>query len=295
MRYSARVLPQCGAGLRSLVVMAMRSGLYLPLFDELADPAVVARLSVEAEQAGWDGVFVWDHVRWHEPVLAVADPWITLAAVATATGRVRLGPMVTPLARRRPVKVARETATLDQLSSGRLTLGVGLGSDQFGSEFSITGEEPDERRRARMLDESLDLLTAAWSGEPVRHRGEYYTVDGMRFLPRPAQRPGVPVWVAGLYGKPRPLRRAARYQGFMPVNLDHPGQLAQIVADLSGLRQAAGAAAQPYDVVAALPPGTDPAPYAAAGATWWLVEFPAYGTTPDLVRTVIRGGPAVRS
>jgi alkanesulfonate monooxygenase SsuD/methylene tetrahydromethanopterin reductase-like flavin-dependent oxidoreductase (luciferase family) len=168
--------------------MPMRSGLFLPLFDELADPAVVAGLSVEAEEAGWHGVFVWDHVRWHEPVQAVADPWITLAAVAAATRSVRLGPMVTPLARRRPVKVARETATLDRLSGGRLTLGVGLGSDQFGSEFSVTGEEPDERRRAQMLDESLDILTAAWLGEPVRHRGEHYIVDGMRFLPRPVQR-----------------------------------------------------------------------------------------------------------
>jgi hypothetical protein len=128
----------------------------------------------------------------------------------------------------------------------------------------------------------------------VRHRGEHYTVDGMRFLPRPVQRPGVPVWVAGLSGKPRPLRRAARYQGFMPVNLDHPGQLTQIAADLSALRQAAGTATQPYDVIA-LPPGSDPAPYAAAGATWWLVEFPAQGATADLVRAVIRDGPAVRS
>lgn len=91
-----RLRPVPASGRRSLVVMPIRSGLFLPLFDELADPAVVARLSVEAEQAGWHGVFVWDHVRWHEPVLAVADPWITLAAVATATGRIRLGPMVTP-------------------------------------------------------------------------------------------------------------------------------------------------------------------------------------------------------
>jgi alkanesulfonate monooxygenase SsuD/methylene tetrahydromethanopterin reductase-like flavin-dependent oxidoreductase (luciferase family) len=270
--------------------MPMRSGLFLPLFDELADPATVARLSLE--QAGWHGMFVWDHVRWQPPVLAVADPWITLAAIATATERIRLGPMVTPLARRRPVKVARETATLDKLSGGRLTLGVGLGSDQFGSEFSITGEELDERRRARMLDECLDILTAAWSGEPVQHLGEHYTVGGMRFLPRPVQRPGVPVWVAGFYGKPRPLRRAARYQGFIPVNLQHPDQLAQIVADLTALRQAAGTAGtQPYDVIAALPPGSDPSPYAAAGATWWLVEFPAQAATVDLVGAVIRDGP----
>lgn len=118
----------------------MRSGLFLPLFDELANPALVADLAAEAEEAGWHGVFVWDHVRWREPVVDVADPWITLTAIATATERVRIGPMVTPLARRRPVKVARETATLDRLSAGRLTLGVGLGNDHAGRELSITGE-----------------------------------------------------------------------------------------------------------------------------------------------------------
>src|ERR671918_1662122 len=109
----------------------MRSGLYLPLFDELADPALVARLGAEAEAAGWHGVFVWDHVRWHEPIVNVADPQITLAAVATSTERILFGPLVTPLARRRPVKVARETATLDVLSGGRLRFGVGLGSERF--------------------------------------------------------------------------------------------------------------------------------------------------------------------
>src|SRR5919109_2878980 len=168
----------------------MRLGLYIPLFDELADPALAARLCAQAEEADWDGVFVWDHVRWREPVVDVADTQITLAAITGATERIRLGPMVTPLARRRPVKVARETATLDRLSNGRLTLGVGLGSDEFGSEYSITGEELDERKRARMLDEALGILQAAWTGVPVRHRGEHYTIDAMRFLPRPIQRPG---------------------------------------------------------------------------------------------------------
>ena len=273
----------------------MRSGLFLPLFDALADPAVVAGLSAEAEEAGWEGVFVWDNLRYVEPVVDVADPWITLAAVATATGRIRLGPMVTPLARRRPVKVARETATLDRLSGGRLTLGVGLGSDRFASEYSITGEELDERRRATMLDESLEILAAAWSGEPVHHRGEHYTVDGMRFLPRPVQRPGIPIWVAGYYGKPRPMRRAARHQGFFPLGLDNPDQLGEIVADLAALRRDAGRdATEPYDVVVALPPGDDPAPYAAAGATWWLVEFPWDAPSVDQVRAVIQDGPAAQ-
>jgi alkanesulfonate monooxygenase SsuD/methylene tetrahydromethanopterin reductase-like flavin-dependent oxidoreductase (luciferase family) len=271
----------------------MRSGLFMPLFDELADPAVVARLSAEAEEAGWHGVFVWDNLRYLEPVVDVADPWITLAAMATATGRIRLGPMVTPLARRRPVKVARETATLDRLSGGRLTLGVGLGSDRFASEYSITGEELDDRRRASMLDESLQILAAAWSGEPVHHRGEHYTVDGMRFLPRPVQRPGVPVWVAGYYGKRRPVRRAARHQGFFPLAVDDPEQVAEVVADLAALRNEAGRdPTEPYDVVVALPPGSDPAPYFAAGATWWLVEFPWDAVSVDQVRGVIRDGPA---
>jgi alkanesulfonate monooxygenase SsuD/methylene tetrahydromethanopterin reductase-like flavin-dependent oxidoreductase (luciferase family) len=274
----------------------MRSGLFMPLFDALADPEVVARLSAEAEEAGWHGVFVWDNLRYREPVVDVADPWITLAAMATATERIRLGPMVTPLARRRPVKVARETATLDRLSGGRLTLGVGLGSDTFASEYSITGEELDDRRRATMLDESLEVLAAAWSGEPVHHRGEHYTVDGMRFLPRPVQRPGVPVWVAGYYGKPRPVRRAARHQGFFPIELGHAGQLAEIVADLAALRREAGRdPKEPYDVVVALPPGSDPAPYVAAGATWWLVEFPWDAVSVEQVRGVIRDGPAARA
>ena len=271
----------------------MRSGLFLPLFDALADPAVAAQLSAEAEEAGWHGVFVWDNLRYVEPVVDVADPWITLAAMASATERIRLGPLVTPLARRRPAKVARETATLDRLSGGRLTLGVGLGSDEFASEYSMTGEELDDRRRASMLDESLEILAAAWSGEPVHHRGEHYTVDGMSFLPRPVQRPGVPVWVAGYYGKPRPLRRAARYQGFFPLGLDHPEQVAELVAGLAALRSEAGRdPTEPYDVAVSLPPGDDPAPYAAAGATWWLVEFPWDAVSVDQVRAVIGDGPA---
>jgi alkanesulfonate monooxygenase SsuD/methylene tetrahydromethanopterin reductase-like flavin-dependent oxidoreductase (luciferase family) len=273
----------------------MRSGLFLPLFEPLADPAIVARLAGEAEEAGWDGIFLWDQIRWREPVRAVGDTQVTLAAIAAATERIRFGPMVTPLARRRPAKVARETVALDLLSGGRLTLGVGLGSDEFASEFSVTGEELDDRRRARMLDEALEILTAAWSGEPVRHRGEHYTVDAMRFLPRPVQRPGVPVWVAGFPGKPRPMRRAARYDGFFPVNLESADQLAEIVARVGAIREEVGRAPdEPYEVIAALEPGIDPAPYREAGATWWLVAPDWEGISADRVRGVILEGPAER-
>jgi probable F420-dependent oxidoreductase len=275
------------------VPATLRSGLFLPLFDELADPMTVARLAADAEAAGWDGVFVWDHVHWRAPVVDLADPWITLAAVATATETIRLGPLITPLARRRPVKVAKETATLDRLSGGRLTLGVGLGSDRFGNEYSITGEELDDRRRAHMLDESLQILTAAWSGELVDHHGGHYTVDSMRFRPRPVQRPGVPIWVGGYTGRSKPLRRAARHDGFFPVNLESPDQLAEMVAAVTELRQQAGRdTAEPFDIVAELLPGHDPTPYAAAGATWWLVGPSWEAVTVDQVRGLLRDGPA---
>lgn len=267
---------------------AMRSALWLPIFDELADPLVVARLAAEAEEAGWHGLFVWDHLRWREPVVEVADPWITLAAIATATERLRFGPMVSAIARRRPAKLARETATLDRLSGGRLTLGVGLGGDRFAQELSKTGEQLEDRVRARMLDESLSILTAAWSGEMVHHHGEHFTVDGIRFLPRPVQEPGVPVWVAGFYGSSRPLHRAARYSGYFPANVPSADQYAEVVAQVQEIR---GPNAGPYDFAVELSPDADPAPYAKAGATWLLVNFEPEAMKVDQVRSVLQEGP----
>ncbi len=142
----------------------LRSAIWVPLFDALSDPLAVARLAARAEEIGWHGFFVWDHVNWRAPITSLADPWVTLAAIATATESLTIGPMVTPLARRRPVKVARETATLDRLSAGRLVLGAGLGDDRFGNEFSKTGDELDSRVRGEMLDEALTILPTAWSG-----------------------------------------------------------------------------------------------------------------------------------
>ena len=257
----------------------IRSALWFPLFDELADPAAVVRLAVEAEERGWDALFCWDHTRWQEPITHVADPWITLAAVAAATERIRIGPMVTPLARRRPVQVAKETATLDRLSGGRLTLGVGLGSDRFGGEYSLLGEDTNDRRRAAMLDESLAVLSAAWTGETVDHHGEHFTVDGVRFLPTPVQ-PSIPVWVAGFPGNAAPIRRAKRFDGFFPVNLTHPDQLVEALASLG----------TGYDVAVAQPAAADVDTYAAVGATWWLTDFDP-GVSLDTVRGVLRDGP----
>ena len=190
----------------------MRSGLFLPLFGELAEPAVAVRLAAEAEEAGWAGVFVWDHIQYRSPVTEVGDPWITMAAMACATEHVTLGPMVTPITRRRPQKLARETVSLDRLSGGRFVLGVGLGADR-SRELSAFGEEAEPRRLGRRLDEGLELLETLWSGNQVAHRGDAFVADDVRFLPTAVQQPRIPVWVAARYPNQAPLRRAATVRG----------------------------------------------------------------------------------
>lgn len=265
----------------------MKAAVWLPLFDELADPRVVAELAVEVEEAGWDGFFVWDQIAWRAPVRAVADPWICLAAAATVTSRIALGPMVSPLARRRPTKVARESVSLDLLSGGRLILGVGVGSDRFAGEYSRTGEPVEDRTRAEMLDESLDILQAAWSGASVSHHGTHHLVDDLIFSPTPV-RGTIPIWVAGFPGNQRPLRRAARHDGFFPVNLTSSDQLAEAVDRVATLREDP---TQPFDIAIDLAPGTDPAPWADAGATWVLTDLDPETLHVDAVRAMVREGP----
>jgi alkanesulfonate monooxygenase SsuD/methylene tetrahydromethanopterin reductase-like flavin-dependent oxidoreductase (luciferase family) len=240
----------------------MADGIFVAPFGELSEPALVAELAVEAEAAGWDGFFLWDHVAYREPVTHVADPWVTMSAIAMRTERLRIGPLVTPLARRRPHQLARETVTLDRLSGGRLVLGVGLGPDTTG-EFDPArfGEEGDPRERARLLDEGLEKLTGYWAGG---------------FEPRPVNGT-IPIWVATRWPNKRPLRRAARYDGVFPIDLPGPEVLAEYVDGLSG------------DVVVTNPPGTDPQPWIDAGATWCLTGF-GIEPTAEAVRAAIRRG-----
>lgn len=232
----------------------VRRGLYLAPFDELSDPRTLVELAVAAEGAGWDGVFLWDHVLWRAPVRAVADPWIALSAIAAHTQRVRLGPLVTPLARRRVHKVARETVTLDHLSRGRLTLGVGLGSSGHG-ELERFGEVVEPRERARLLDNGLARLVELWAGE---------------FEPRPVQTPRIPVWVAGRWPHPRPIRRAAAWDGMFPIELPGPDALARLGGEIAQLRSDDQG---PFDLVVDLEPGVELEPWRQAGATWILTDF----------------------
>jgi alkanesulfonate monooxygenase SsuD/methylene tetrahydromethanopterin reductase-like flavin-dependent oxidoreductase (luciferase family) len=253
-----------------------RSGIFVAPFGELSEPARVAELAARAEDRGWAGFFLWDHVAFHRPARAIADPWVTLAAMAIATERLLLGPLVTPVPRRRPHKLARETVTLDRLSGGRLVLGVGLGWDRTG-EFDPEryGEEGDPRARALMLDEGLDRLLAYWGGE---------------FAPAPLQRPRIPIWVAAGWPNRRPLRRAARFDGVFPIDLPGPEALAELVDEVRALRGAGGM--DGFEVVVSNPPGTDPAPWIAAGATWCLTGLGSRASVRRVQRAIDAYRPA---
>jgi alkanesulfonate monooxygenase SsuD/methylene tetrahydromethanopterin reductase-like flavin-dependent oxidoreductase (luciferase family) len=189
-------------------------GLFLPPFDEFAEPRRVMALATSAEDAGWDGLFLWDHML-AGPGVAVADPWVTMAAIATSTTRLRFGALVTPLPRRRPWVLARQMATLDRLSAGRLVAGVGVGDDGW-SEFSSFGEPEDPVVRGEVLDEALDLLQRFLAGNEVHHRGRHFVVDSTALLPRPRQDP-LPIWGACRWPHRKPVARAAKLHGCFPI------------------------------------------------------------------------------
>ena len=193
----------------------MQYGLTVPQFGDFGDVRTLAALARDAEEAGWDAFFVWDHLLFDNRLQPMVDPWVALAAIALSTSRVRIGAMVTPLARRRPWKVARETVSIDHLSGGRLIVGVGLG-DPAQTEFEAFGEDADPRVRAGKLDEGLEVLTGLWSGEVFSYSGEYYQLKEVLFTPRPVQTPRIPIWVGGTWPNRAPVRRAARWDGTRP-------------------------------------------------------------------------------
>lgn len=247
----------------------MRHALYVPPFGELADPRVLMELAAAAEAAGWDGFFLWDHLlRLPPDPLEVADAWTALAAVAVATTRLRLGPMVTPLTRRRPQKLAKEIVTVDLLAQGRVTVGLGLGVDAYG-ELSAFGEVVDPVERGDRLDEGAELLAALLEGAAIDHRGRHYTASGgVALRPPSQQRPRPPLWFAMQGPAPRPLRRATRYEGAFPIDVDADG-----VGRVADAVVAARGDLDGFDIAVVALPGVDLDAYAANGATWAMWAF----------------------
>jgi alkanesulfonate monooxygenase SsuD/methylene tetrahydromethanopterin reductase-like flavin-dependent oxidoreductase (luciferase family) len=278
----------------------LRCGVFLPNFGPFFDPNELGELAVDAEAAGWDGFFIWDHIAFDaanpQPVV---DPWVALAVIAARTSRIRLGALVTPLARRRPWKLARETVSLDHLSHGRMVVGAGLGWAP-DIEFEAFGEDGGDRARADLLDEGLEVLDGLWKGEAFVHDGAAYHLDVPAFLPRPLQEPRIPVWIAGLWPHRRPFRRAARWDGVYPEKagggLLSPSELSEIVAYV----REHGARTERYDVVLnghtdggdAIGSAAMLETYIERGLTWWLEKVePTRLYSVAEARERIRQGP----
>lgn len=276
----------------------MRFAINTPQFGPYGDPRVLAQLAREAEDAGWDGFFIWDHINvsWPDPV---TDPWIALAAMACATKRIRLGALVTPMFRRSPWKLARETVSLDHLSNGRLIVGVGLGGEWF-KEISTFDGPLDDKVRAAMLDEGLAILTGLWSGEKFSFDGVHYRVRETQFLPAPIQKPRIPIWVAGTWPNKKPFRRAIRFDGTAPISGDiekplTPGDIRALAQFIATNRTSQ----ERFDIIAnGETPADNPArareivaPLAEAGATWFLESTLPWKQSLEDYRRRIAAGP----
>ncbi len=263
--------------------MTAKYAIYLPNYGAFGDAQVLADLARDAENTGWDGFFLWDHIAHYNDAIQASenlvDPWVALAAIAIQTCTIRIGTTVTPLPRRRPWKLARETVSIDRLSKGRMILGVGIGLGE--GEWDHLGEETDQRVRGPMLDEGLTVLTGLWSGQPFSFKGKYYQVKDAHFLPAPVQTPHIPVWVGGFWPNRIPFRRMARWDGMFPlfevVGPEQNPLFEEAIAFVKAEREAAGIK-EPLDVIkVGVTPGNDPDEAAArvkpaleAGATWWL-------------------------
>jgi alkanesulfonate monooxygenase SsuD/methylene tetrahydromethanopterin reductase-like flavin-dependent oxidoreductase (luciferase family) len=258
------------------------------------DPRTAADLAALAEDNGWDGVFTWDAIS--IGTMDTYDPWVVMAAMAMRTERVRLGAIVTPPARRRPWKLAREAMSVDRLSNGRLVLPVGLGTTDDAA-FGNVGEPTGARARAERLDESLAILAGLWSGEPFGFAGRHYRFDPMTFRPTPLQQPRIPIWVVGAWPHERSMLRTLAWDGVV-AQVEGAAAIREIV-DWAERAWPAATRDRRWDVIAQ---GNTPADdhaaaigivaeHEAAGATWFIESDWESGTVETIRRRIEAGPP----
>lgn len=279
-------------------------GLYIPNFGKASDVQTLAQLAGEAEEAGWDGFFLWNHLidEKNRPIL-VTDPFVALAAIGMSTKRIRIGTTVTPLPRYRPWIVAREMASLDRMTNGRMVLGVGLGFTT-GEEYEMFGEPSDLKIRGEKLDEELEIITGLWSGKPFTYNGKYYQVKQTAFKPTPTQKPRIPIWLGGFWPHRRPFRRAAKWDGVIPLKLPVTQPKPRDIRDISMYIESQRSAQSKFDV-AVVGWGTGRnrmrdekkiRPYIDAGITWWLESlYGARDSAKDMRSRIRKGPPRVKA
>jgi alkanesulfonate monooxygenase SsuD/methylene tetrahydromethanopterin reductase-like flavin-dependent oxidoreductase (luciferase family) len=247
-----------------------------------SNPRATMRLAQSAERAGWDAFLLWDHLAfvWGKPA---ADPWLSLAAIATSTERIVLGTGVTPVARRRPHVVAHQLATLEQLAPGRVLFGAGLGGGH--GEFERFGEDEGEHARAALLDEGLDVIRALLSGEEVNHRGEHFVVDRVTLDPKPGR---IPIWIGGLSDKAR--ARAQRFDGWL-ADTASPREMTRTPDELAAMVD--GYELGDVAVLGYSEPGEHElrGAYEAAGATWWVEQLHDGRGDEAALRARVEAGP----
>ena len=235
--------------------------------------------AVAAETAGWDGIFLWEGV-YH------SDPWAQMAAIAMRTERIMLGTLLTPAPRRRPWVLGGQCVTVDQLSGGRVILSIGVGA--FETVLGeLPNEEHDMRVRGELLDETIDLLRAMWSGKPVEHEGKHYTVT-LPAGPKAARKRGIPIWCVGVWPHMKSMRRTLRCDGIIP-QADSPETVATIA---EWLRENGKGDIDILSAGMTTPKNAEKKikPWADAGATWWIEENWA-AKSPAVVRKRIDAGP----
>ncbi|MCG3227578.1 MAG: LLM class flavin-dependent oxidoreductase [Candidatus Heimdallarchaeota archaeon] len=274
----------------------MKFGLYAPNFgNTFGDPLLTVSLFEEAELAGWDGFFLWDHIFYPGSSPPIIDPFTTLAAAAVNTKKLIIGTTVTAVPRRRPWKLARECVTLDHLSNGRFILGIGLGDPE---ELRIMNEETDPKKLAEMANEQIEILEGLWKGEEFSYKGRYYSLDNVKFLPKPVQQPRIKLWGAGTWPNKGPFRRASRLDGVIPLKVEETITTDDCV-DIIEYMNRHNEITETYDFVK-IGSGTNMddkehmeiiKEYKEVGVNWWIEVVSDWQGNTEELREIIKKGP----